>query len=154
MKLEKWAHIAEIAGSIAVVATLIVLVLEVRSNTGAIRAASYQDALELIIGQNNLIGANPDLARIVVTGSFNGDVESLTETEKFQLERATSSMFQIYEIAFLSWDDGFMNDSEWPRWQLQLCMTFTRYLAIDWDEFIFRQVNPRFAKYLAGCPHD
>ncbi len=38
MKLEKWALIAEVVGGLAVVATLIVLIAEIRSNTEAISA--------------------------------------------------------------------------------------------------------------------
>ena len=42
MKLEKWALIAEIVGSVAVVVTLIFLIIEVRGNTEASLAANRQ----------------------------------------------------------------------------------------------------------------
>lgn len=38
MKLEKWASIAEIACGFAIIVTLIILIVEVRGNTDAIRA--------------------------------------------------------------------------------------------------------------------
>ena len=40
MKLEKWALIAEIVSSFAVVVTLILLVVELRDNTVALRATN------------------------------------------------------------------------------------------------------------------
>ena len=42
MKLEKWALIAEIVGGVAIVVTLIALIVELRGNTGAIRAQTAQ----------------------------------------------------------------------------------------------------------------
>ena len=48
MKLEKWALIAEIVGSFAIVATLIVLIVESRGNTEAIRASTYQAVVDSI----------------------------------------------------------------------------------------------------------
>ena len=38
MKLKDWASIAEIAGSLAIIFTLIILIAEVRGNTNAVQA--------------------------------------------------------------------------------------------------------------------
>ncbi|MEJ2320142.1 MAG: hypothetical protein P8Y21_12485 [Gemmatimonadales bacterium] len=43
MKLDRWAQLAEIAASIAVVATLIILTLEVRANTRALEGQAVRE---------------------------------------------------------------------------------------------------------------
>lgn len=43
MKLERLALLAEVVGGAAIVISLIVLVLEVRQNTAAVRASTYEE---------------------------------------------------------------------------------------------------------------
>lgn len=48
MKLQQWAHLAEIVGSFAVVVTLVILVQEVRGNTGALERQADLDRAEAL----------------------------------------------------------------------------------------------------------
>jgi len=47
VKVEKWAVIADVVGALAVVMTLIVLIVEVRGNTDAIRSQTAQGTFDL-----------------------------------------------------------------------------------------------------------
>ena len=42
MKLEKWALLAEVIGSVAIVVSLVVLIVEVRASTDLSRLAAYE----------------------------------------------------------------------------------------------------------------
>ena len=63
MRLEKWAHWAEVVSSVAVVATLLFLIQEVRGNT---RALERQITLDRVSTVNNPFFSAPELASVLV----------------------------------------------------------------------------------------
>ena len=63
MKLEQWAHWAEIVSSVAVVATLVFLVQEVRGNT---QALERQITLDRVATVNGPFFEAPELAAVMV----------------------------------------------------------------------------------------
>ena len=82
MKLEKWALIAEIVGGLAIVVTLIVLIAEVRGNTGAVRAqTSYALYLQERERRNRLIENTGGILEIRIRARAG---ESLSEIEEQQ----------------------------------------------------------------------
>ena len=152
MKLEKWALIAQIVGSVAVVATLLVLTVEIRSGANAVRAGSQQEALRLLMEHNATIAANPELARLIWTGIFEQNASSLTGAERFQLSQISSNIFFVYETAYLSHEYGMMNDAEWARWPPAICNVYDQFRAADlWRGTGF---TPNFIRYVEACPHD
>jgi len=63
MTLEKWAHWAEIVSSIAVVATLLFLVQEIRGNTQALERQITMDRVSAV---NTPFFTAPELASVIV----------------------------------------------------------------------------------------
>ena len=64
MKLEKWALIAEVVGGVAIVVSLVVLIFEVRGNTEAVSAATFQNVSDSISANGMEIAADPEATRI------------------------------------------------------------------------------------------
>ena len=110
MKLEKVALIAEIISSVAIVVTLIVLLIEVRGNTAAIHAATYQNVVDSITTPLYARGTDPDTARIWEAGSAGERLEPLDQTRYFNLVGANMRRF---ENAFYQYQIGGIEESQW-----------------------------------------
>ena len=111
MKLSDWASIAEIASSVAVVVTLVILILEVRGNTAAMEAATRQS----IAARTEAITLNtamtPDLARIL---NDPNSVEAGT-TEGWQLLSFYTTLLRHTEEAYLQWQEGRLDEEYFSR---------------------------------------
>jgi hypothetical protein len=58
--MQKWALIAEVAGAMAVVITLGFVALEMRGNTNAIKAQTYQDLMQQVNDYRVLLLDHPE----------------------------------------------------------------------------------------------
>lgn len=76
LKLQEWSALAEILSSIAVLATLVFLVFELRQNTDAIRANTYQDMNAVVSQVNSVFLENPELSVFIArTASADGELD-------------------------------------------------------------------------------
>jgi len=66
-KLSDWASMAEIASAIAVVVTLVLVLVELRENTEAVRAAARQSIAARIEDRTMGVAADSRLARTEAT---------------------------------------------------------------------------------------
>jgi len=119
-KLQYYALIAEIAGGIAVIVTLVVLIFEIRGNTQAVRTATY-DALAADIAnwRSNFVTDN-ELAEIDFI-VFTEGRDSLTPRQARRDSSHTLILFQHVERVFLQWEAGNLDDSDWERFRRVLC---------------------------------
>ena len=76
MKLQKWALIAEVVGSIAILATLIVLVIETRGNTAELRRQSALDRARFV--STDMLNS-PDLAGLLARIKEQDGYEPVTK---------------------------------------------------------------------------
>ena len=105
MKLKKYALISEIIGSIAVVVTLIVLVVEVRENTAAIHAANRQSISERIEYRTIAIATSPELSRLLASVQEPGAIKT-GSTEWWQVGSFYAGLLTATEEAYLQYHDG------------------------------------------------
>ena len=106
MKLEKWAQIAEITGSVAIVVTLIVLVVELRGNTAALQAANLQSLASRTQDLSLLTATTPELA--AVQAKF---LEQSVEDTRDKSYLVTA--LKIAEEAYLQYQAGLLDDEFW-----------------------------------------
>ncbi len=104
MKLTKYALISEIIGSIAVVVTLIVLVVEVRENTAAIHAANRQSISERIEYRTIAIATSPELSRLLASVQEPGAIKT-GSTEWWQVGSFYAGLLTATEEAYLQYRD-------------------------------------------------
>jgi len=104
MKLEKWASIAEIAGGFAIIVTLIILIVEVRGNTDAIRAQTISTQR---VAENQrrerVIVNDGDLAELILKGE---DWDRLNDVERFRLNVYYNDLLNNFEWQFGEVDAG------------------------------------------------
>ena len=110
MKLERWALVSEIVGSVAVVVTLIILLVEVRGNTAAIQAATYNNVVNSITTTLNDRGTDADVARVWLAGNAGEPLEPLDQ-ERY--ESLVGANMRRFENAFYQYQIGGIEDSQW-----------------------------------------
>ena len=64
MGLSDWVAVAEIFGAVAIVVSLVFVGIQIRDNTKATHAATFQDHMGYEIDFVSRVGSDPDLARI------------------------------------------------------------------------------------------
>ena len=110
MKLEKWALMAEITGAVAIVVTLVILIFEVRGNTGEVRAAT----LSSIAGRTqevNLLKVRSLQFAEVMARLDAGD--ELSPAESAQVIDYLLAVLKVAEESFISNRDGRLDEDVW-----------------------------------------
>jgi hypothetical protein len=133
-KLQRWALISEIVGGAAVLLTLILLLLEVRQNTQAIRTATYDDLVADLADFNMNIATDDELGQMRFLNSTEGR-DPLTDYQLFLLIQINLVRFQHYERAYIQWRAGNLEDSLWERFRDRIC-------SISGDTDFEAQVGP------------
>ena len=109
-KLSDWASIAEIVSSVAVVVTLIILIIEIRGNSEAVRA----DMLANIAGRTHthILGSisNPALVEAL---SKEAQGDELSFAEQFILNQAFGAQMKLAEESFIAFRDGHLDEEVW-----------------------------------------
>ena len=115
MKLKKWALIAEVVGGVAIVVSLVVLIFEVRGNTEAVRAATFQNVSDSITANGMEIAADPEALRIYLTGLREG-LDDLADRDRFQF--LMIGQMRRFENAF--YQRSRMQPGQWQGLQTAL----------------------------------
>ena len=110
MKLEKFALVGEIVGSVAIVVTLIILIVEIRGNTGEMRAATLA----------NLAARTQAMPLAAVTNSQWAGVlarqqagEELTPSEQVQYFLYLIAVLKLAEEAFIAYEGERLDERIW-----------------------------------------
>jgi hypothetical protein len=123
--LSSLSQLADIVASIAVLVTLVFLVAEVRQNTETARATSYAASMDGLTQWRLTMAGDPELAALWQAYNFGG-----ASPEDFRLNLLVSTLWGIYENAYYSNQRGLMGESEWERFQRQICLNADRDLPM------------------------
>jgi hypothetical protein len=110
MKLEKWALIAEIAGAMAVVISLVYVGAGIRQNTDAIMSANHQSLLAMDIEKNSWF-RDPDFAALYESALT--DIDSLSSPQFRQFSTFVSDQLNIWENVYVAHEKGLIEDNIW-----------------------------------------
>ena len=144
--LRKYALVAEIVSAVAVVVSLIFVALQIKDNTDAVRAATYDDILSDHIQWRMTIASSPALNETMVK-DFT-DSAPLTPTEEQTRSWVAQAAWQIYERAYFARKYQTLGDSEWERYEAAICRTF---LNRDFETELAPYLTAEFAEYARGC---
>ena len=111
MSLEEFNYIAEIIASIAVIASLLYVALEVRQNTAATQAATGQSYVAALLENVGLINLSSNLADILDRGA-NG-LANLKNDEIIQFGAFIDQNFITYEAFYFRWKAGMLDARLW-----------------------------------------
>lgn len=149
-----WAAIqavAEAIGAIAVVASLIYLAIQVRQNTRAVRASTY----------DGLVQTSGDFLRPVIEDaglarSFErlaGDWADATvgPEERTRAMYLLTQLFRIWENVYYQWHQGLLEDWLWRAWQTVILSYFNQPGIQEWWQLRHMAYSEPFQAFLESA---
>jgi hypothetical protein len=109
--LDKVHKVGELLAAVAVVISLIFVGLEIRENTVASQAITYQEAIAFDFNFLTNLGSNPDTARVFYT--FRDNPDALTGNEFLQGQALVSAVVRHLENLYLQNQAGMLSDDGW-----------------------------------------
>ena len=110
MRLEKWALLSEIVSGVAVVATLIFLLIEIRGNSEAIRADMQISVSGRTITQIQNAISNPALLEAMAREAQG---EELSFIQEHVLNQYFGVRMKLAEESFIVFRDGNLDEEVW-----------------------------------------
>ena len=146
MTLEEFNYIAEIIGSIAVIASLIYVALQVRQNTAATQAATGQAYVDTMNGYVSLINSSPNLADILHRGA-NG-LSNLKNGEVIQFGAFIDQSFINFEAFYFQWKAGVLDTRLWSINRHAIAGFLAQTGQQQWWEIRHNWYDPEFQEYV------
>jgi len=153
-KLRNLALFAEVISGIAIVVTLLFLAMEMRSNTEAVRAQTYQVLMAELNNWRALFIEDPGLNETIENIDAVG-WENLGMRERRRSWMREIAIWGIYESAYFANLRGVLGELEWARFERQICRRFN-ISGLMWDPprsmTVKPVLTPHFAEYVeANC---
>jgi len=129
LSLRDWAAVAEIAGTIAVVVSLVFVVQSLNQNTQELQNANLNHVYDRYDHLNSDLAGSPELASLYaekilnLKGMDGGDAQLL-----FLMRRELNQWEQYY-----SWQSGgFLSESDWQDWDSYFRVLFSNAFPKEW----------------------
>ena len=113
MKLERIALIAEIAGAVAVVLSLIYVGLEIRANTTATKFSNYHSSLAVAHEWDSWL-QDPVFAENYNKALTN--IDALSPSQQWQVKIYIGQGLNMWEYTYVGWSEGLIKSSVWNSW--------------------------------------
>ncbi len=132
--LQEWSAIAEILSSIAVLATLVFFVVEIRQTNDAVRANTYQNMTAMIVDFNAQFFENPEVSEFIER-TASEDYE-LTASEAIRLRAMISAQYRMTDNVYFQYKVGTIDEQRMESLLYPLVLNFRRRgrMRIEWEE--------------------
>jgi len=147
MKLSRIKEIGEFVSMIAIVATLLFLIVEVRENTAAIRTASYSDSITRLNDWRMQQALSPELS-LLYANYLSGMPLALDQAERQQLLFVLATQWTIYDTAYFAQEYGTLGQAEWARFQNLTCPQYALMNNQQLWEAIGNLISPEFKSFV------
>jgi hypothetical protein len=138
----------EASGGIAVLIGLIFVGLELRQNTAAVQAATFQDLTHASSDFLMDIGSDPENRRVYNMGLLEPDL--LSEEDRRHFYYLQQAYWLRMQNAFMQWQRGTLTDDDWFVYRTIACTTAMRPgPEAYWRGMI--GINRSFKAFLESC---
>ena len=129
MKLEKYALIAEIVSGVAIVVTLVILIFEIRGNTGAIRDQTAQNTFALSFQATTFQSE----AEARVLGKLEAEGwEALHDTEAYLAAVVLRAHFTTYDNHYYQYRRGNLDEDIHRAYEERIIATLLSSATQEW----------------------
>ncbi len=111
MTIQDWGAIGEIVGGIAVVVTLIYLAAQIRQNTRAVRANTFQGVVDSLTSGIAEITRDAEVTRIWIVGLSQS--EELSEFDRGRFRLLILMAVRKWENALYQSRAGMLDNAQW-----------------------------------------
>jgi hypothetical protein len=150
MKLDRIHQISEIIASIAIVASLIFVGVQLNQNAQATSISNAQAALDSWSEQGLAIATNPHLSRMITEELYPGlrELQPEFDAEQMALLQWTGVAIRAVESNFLQWRNGDLSDEIWSGYETGMFRNFVAFRNFNeyWDSNRDTQL-PEFRDY-------
>ena len=147
MSLEEFANIGEILGAAGVIASLIFVGWQIRTNTRVTRLKMYEQNAQSLFAFLNVALTDPTYFSLAVSSSEQ-DFADLTDEQKVYLFAVNLGLFKNFELMFLQHRQGIMDRDSWEAWSNYIRMEFHEPGTQSWWAVRRTAFVPAFRDYL------
>ncbi len=148
MNIQELGSIGELIAAIATVLTLVYLAIQVRQNTRALKASTFQ-SISSELGQNvKPVVETPDMAMIFAKGTSAPD--ELTAEERVKLEAMYLGMFRRLESVFVQTELGSIDRKYVAGAEMSLISIIGMPFGRDWWQSAKAIFYQPFVTYIDG----
>jgi len=138
-QFRKWALAAEIVSAVAVVVTIAFLAFQMRDNTNAMQAQTYQELMRDI---NNWRSSIRDAEWVLSGATLAEEIAGGSSAEIGLIRMTFLELWGIYEAAFFAKERGVLGDNEWGRFEFMICFQRNAAAAQAFWEVEYAGVPP------------
>ena len=149
MKLEKWALIAEVVGSAAIVVSIVILIIELRTNTELTRITAYESVSRDFDNNRQFYLSNPEVFDLAFAID-NGALAEIDVQSKDGLRAAfyLLNIFTGLERAYLAYQAGVFGEDEWGRIHRSECSTWGQIQGTEYEPRVSFRLTDGYASHL------
>ena len=116
--IEILGNLGDFLGGVGVLVSLVYLAIQVRLNTKASKADSYQEAVAAANEWSRALGSSRSMCELIQSGST--DYMALPPVERMQFNLLMSSYFRNMENIHAKYASGVIEDGTWIGWAIRL----------------------------------
>ena len=124
MTLDQLGNIGEIIGAFGVIASLVYLAMQIRTNTEAERTSTYQLIVSDFGAMNNTMASTPELSHLFVQAMEN--YHQLSPDENARISQMFFQCFRYFENMFYQQRKGYLDDEVWIGWKRLMLTYYSR----------------------------
>jgi len=133
MNFKKFNEMAELVGIVAIVTSLIMLIIEINSNSEATRAQVRQSTAEGIRQITLQFSADDKLRDLTLSDE---SYESLSRSDRDKIGAFSMAYIMTIEEAYFQWGDGYLDEELWlNRKNHGLWWLRQRRVREHWDDW-------------------
>ena len=138
--------VAEMVAAAGVIATLMYLAAQVRQNTMALRASTFQNVIGYATGFAEGVARDGELASLLLTGMT--DLASLDETENLRFHFQLVALLRRYENLHYQTRIGLLDATEWEGLRASLDFMMRRPGSRAWWKSNATLFNSSFRDFM------
>lgn len=138
----------QVLGGVSVIASLIFVAIQIRNNSRAVRAATYQ---QLTSSTNSIwmaLAGNGELAEMMLRG--HDDFDALTRTEKTRVSFLLMAYIRKFENAWFQHKVGTLKQGDWKAIAADMDGVFANSGTRALWPLIRNRSSPQFAQVVDG----
>jgi hypothetical protein len=149
--LETLGNLGDFLGGAGVLVSLIYLAIQIRHNTTAGKADSYQAVVSAVSDWSREVGADADLCRVILKGQASS--ASLEPVERMQFSLTMASFFRHMENVHAKFESGSVDERVWDGWAARTRAFLVAPGTADWWRSTETAYSSSFRKW-ADEPFD